>query len=110
MNTTRNHDQALGVAHHAKGCVISLAVSPRSRANRIEINAEGAIRIQLTAPPVDGAANASLLKYMATLLGIPRTRLSLLAGAQSRHKRLLAEEISADVAWQKLCRAAGREL
>jgi uncharacterized protein len=107
VNTTQN--DAPGVAPHAKGCVISLTVSPRARANRIEINAEGAIRVQLTAPPVDGAANTSLLKFMAKILGVPRTNLSILAGAQSRHKRLLAQEISADSAWKELARAAGRE-
>jgi uncharacterized protein YggU (UPF0235/DUF167 family) len=50
-----------------------------------------------------------LLKFLATLLGVPRSRLTILAGAQSRHKRLLAEGIGAEASWTALARAAGLE-
>jgi uncharacterized protein (TIGR00251 family) len=87
--------------------VISLTVSPRSPANRVEIDANGAIRVRLTAPPVDGAANASLLKFLASILDVPRSRLTIMAGAQAQHKRLLAEGISEEFARKALTRAAG---
>jgi uncharacterized protein (TIGR00251 family) len=105
---TTDH-QVHGVAEHANGCVISVIVAPRSSTNRIEIDAEGTIRVRLTAPPVDGAANASLLKFMAKVLGVPRTNLSVITGSQSRHKRLLAEGTGVETAWARLSRAAGRE-
>ena len=107
MPGTSHLDQ--GVARHERGCVISLSVSPRSSANRVEIDATGGIRIRLTAPPVDGAANASLLKFMASVLGVSRSNLSILAGAQARHKRLLAEGVSVESARRALARAAGVE-
>lgn len=104
MNTTGRPAQ--GVTSHAKGCVISLTVSPRSPVNRIEIDASEAIRVKLTAPPVDGAANSSLLKFLASVLGIPRSDLTILAGAHARHKRVLADGMSEESARNALSRAA----
>jgi uncharacterized protein (TIGR00251 family) len=100
---------APGITEHAKGCVISLTVMPRVSANRIEIDANGVIRVKLTAPPVDGAANTSLLKFLATILDVPRSNLTILAGAQSRQKRILAEGILEDVAWRAVSAEAGRQ-
>jgi uncharacterized protein len=98
-----------GVAQHPDGCVISLTVSPRSPANRVEIDAHGAIRVRLTAPPVDGAANAGLLKFLASVLDVPRSSLTIMAGAQTRHKRLLVKGMSEECAWKALTRTAGAE-
>jgi uncharacterized protein YggU (UPF0235/DUF167 family) len=42
----------------------------------------------LTAPPVDNAANASLLSFFATLLQLPRASFSLLSGLKSREKQI----------------------
>jgi uncharacterized protein (TIGR00251 family) len=89
--------------------VISLTVAPRSPANRIEIDESGAIRVRLTAPPVDGAANAGLLKFLSSLLDVPRSNLTILAGTRSRHKRLFARGIAEEPAWKALTQAAGVE-
>jgi uncharacterized protein (TIGR00251 family) len=94
---TAEHPVA-GIVGHAKGCVISLTVAPRSSANRVELDAEGSITVRLTAPPVDGAANASLLKFLASVLDIPRSALTVLAGEKARRKRVLAEGIGDDSA------------
>lgn len=107
MNSASRHVQS--VTHHPDGCVISLTVSPRSPANRVEIDVTGAVRVRLTAPPVDGAANAGLLKFLASVLDVPRSNLTILAGARSRHKRLLVEGVSEAAACKSLARAAGRE-
>lgn len=100
---------AQSIVHHREGCVINVTVSPRSSANRVEIDDAGAIRIRLTAPPVSGAANASLLKFLASVLNVPRSNLTILAGAQSRHKRILAAAITPESAWTALSRHAGLE-
>lgn len=44
-------------------------------------------KIRLTAPPVDGKANADLTKYLAQLFGVAKSRISLLAGDTDRRKR-----------------------
>jgi uncharacterized protein (TIGR00251 family) len=45
-------------------------------------------KVNLTAPPVDGKANAHLLKFVAKTFGLPRSRVVLECGAHSRSKRL----------------------
>lgn len=98
--------RAQGVTPHAQGCVISLTAVPRSPANRVEIDMSGSIRVRITAPPVDGAANARLIKYLAAVLDVPTSTLSVLSGAQARQKRVLAKGIDDEAVWRALSCAA----
>ena len=63
-------------------------VQPKASRNALLAGDEGRVRVALTAPPVEGAANEALVKYVAGLLGIPRRRVTLESGAQSREKVL----------------------
>lgn len=54
---------------------------------------DGAIKIRLAAPPVDGAANAALIEFVAERLGVAKSRVKLLSGASSRRKVLEIEGI-----------------
>ncbi len=67
-----------------------LAVRVTPRAGRTEAVgvAGGVLRVRIAAPPVDGAANDELLRYLATTLGVARSRLSIVAGSTSRGKRI----------------------
>ena len=47
-----------------------------------------AVKIRLAAPPVDGAANAALIRFLANALTVPRSAVVITAGAGSRHKRV----------------------
>jgi uncharacterized protein (TIGR00251 family) len=49
---------------------------------------DGCIKIRLAAPPVDGAANAALIEFIAERIGIARSRVRLVSGASSRRKVL----------------------
>ncbi|QIB50587.1 DUF167 family protein [Pseudomonas sp. OIL-1] len=49
------------------------------------------LKIRISAPPVDGKANEMLLKFLATAFAVPRQRVSLLSGQQSRQKRVAIE-------------------
>ena len=71
--------------------VLSLRVVPR--ASRDEILAEPArLRVRITAPPVDGAANDHLIAFLAREFGLGRARVRLVRGSSSRDKlvRILA--------------------
>lgn len=46
------------------------------------------LRIKVTAPPVDAAANEALLRFLAEILDCPRNRIQLVRGQTSRHKTL----------------------
>lgn len=48
----------------------------------------GALKLRVAARPVEGAANAALVEFLADAFGVPRRAVELLAGDQSRHKRL----------------------
>lgn len=54
---------------------------------------DGAIKIRLAAPPVDGAANAALIEFVAERLGVAKSRVKLLSGASSRRKVLEIEGV-----------------
>lgn len=76
----------------AAGVEISLFVQPRaSRTKVVGLQGEE-LKIALTAPPVDGAANKACCHFLAKLCSLPRSCVTLIAGDTSRHKRLLLED------------------
>lgn len=77
------------------GIDLAVRLTPRGGSARIEGIAEeggqSVLRIRVAAPPVEGAANAALLAFLAKALGLPRSAVTLRAGARSRIKRLRLE-------------------
>ena len=69
--------------------LISVKVIPRSKKNSVEWESgvEGErLRVRLTAPPVDGAANEALVGFLAERLGVPKRQVMVVRGATSRQK------------------------
>lgn len=81
-----------------------LAVKLQPRASKTEIgDALGAeLRIRVTAPPVDAAANEALVRLLAERLGCGRGKVELIRGQTSRHKVLKLHGLTAKAAWQAL--------
>ena len=79
-----------------------IRLQPRSRRNAVVGEREGAVLIALQAPPVDGAANAALLRFLADQLDLPRSALSLVHGATSRQKWIAIEGLSVAEARRRL--------
>ncbi len=78
--------------------VIAVRVTPRSGRDAIEgVDEHGELRLRVTAPPADGAANVAVVKLLAKALGVPRSAISIAGGASSRHKRLRVEGLDAAV-------------
>lgn len=94
-STTNGDRLSAAVSTHPDGAAITVVAVPRSGVTAIDRRNGDAVRIRLAAPPVDGAANAVLLRYLADRLGLPRSRLRLLAGAASRRKRVVVGGLSA---------------
>lgn len=67
--------------------MIDVSVSPNAKKTEIVGWHDGALRIRLAAPPVDGAANEALRKWLARELGIPQSGVELLRGASGRRKQ-----------------------
>jgi uncharacterized protein (TIGR00251 family) len=68
------------------GVFLSLKVQPRASANQIGEPLGNELRVKVTAPPVDAAANDSVLRLLADQLDWPRSKIELVRGHNSRHK------------------------
>jgi len=68
------------------GVRLEIKVQPRSSRNQIVGEQNGALKIKLTAPPVDGEANAALIQFLAACLKVPRKDIILVKGDASRLK------------------------
>jgi uncharacterized protein len=68
------------------GVLLSIKLQPRASANEIGEALGNELRIKVTAPPVDAAANEALVKLLAQQLDCPRNRVELVRGHTSRHK------------------------
>ena len=71
------------------GLRIRLRVQPRSSRNRVAGMHGDALKVCVTAPPVDGSANAAVIALLAAVLAVPRSRLSIVAGAAAREKQVV---------------------
>jgi uncharacterized protein len=69
------------------GAVLTLRIIPRAAKNAVQGVHGDALKIRLSAPPVDGAANAALIDFLSDTLSLPRARIQLLSGQTSRTKR-----------------------
>jgi hypothetical protein len=65
-----------------------VAVVPRASADRIGPYRDGVLRVRVTRPPADGAANQAVVRLVARALGIAPGRVSIASGASARRKRL----------------------
>ncbi|WP_260703546.1 DUF167 domain-containing protein [Edaphobacter flagellatus] len=72
----------------ADGCTLRVRVHPGAKRDAVTGLHAGAVKIALHAPPVDGKANDTLIAFVAEKVGVPRTKVSLVAGAASRSKTL----------------------
>src|SRR5918997_7123178 len=79
-------DPANAITDTPGGCVIQIKVIPRAPQTMIDGMRGGALLVKLGAPPVEGQANESLLRFMAHICDVPRRAVSLTSGEKSRHK------------------------
>jgi uncharacterized protein (TIGR00251 family) len=68
------------------GALLSLKLQPRASTNAIGEPLGSELRVKVTAPPVDAAANDALVRLLAERLDLPRSKIELVRGHTSRHK------------------------
>jgi uncharacterized protein len=77
---------------------LSVKVQPRASRNEIDGPLGNELKIKVTAPPVDSAANEALLRFLAETLGCPKGSVRLVRGGTSRHKIIAIRDVQvADV-------------
>jgi uncharacterized protein (TIGR00251 family) len=87
----------------ANGSVtFAVRVVPRSSRNHIVGVEGGALKIKLTAPPVEGAANAALIAFIAEWLGVRRNAVSIVSGDKARNKVVRVNGVTREQVLQKL--------
>src|SRR5262249_5641695 len=85
-----------------EGVLLSIKLQPRASANEIGEPLGDELRIKVTAPPVDSAANEALIELLAETLGCPRSHVELVRGQTSRHKAVKIRAMTAEEVLNKL--------
>ena len=70
------------------GIRFSAIIQPRSSKNEVTGIFHNALKIRLTAPPVDGAANKACIRFFSKLLGVSPSEISIVQGFSSRNKTI----------------------
>jgi len=75
---------------------LSIKLHPRARKNAITGELNGALKLSLTAPPIDGKANQACIDFFAKLLNLPRSSVTIASGHASRNKVIRIVGLSAE--------------
>ncbi|MDA8169955.1 MAG: DUF167 domain-containing protein [Nitrospiraceae bacterium] len=80
--------QAIGIpfAKTGRGITFRVKVEPRSSRRKVMGIHEGALKVKLTSPPVEGKANEELIEFLADLLGVRKSDIKILRGGSSKQK------------------------
>ena len=78
------------------GTLLSVKLQPRASKNEIGEPLGDELKIKVTAPPVDAAANQALIELLADTLGCSRSKVELIRGQTSRHKTLMLRGFTPD--------------
>ena len=84
------------------GASFAVKVQPRARKNAITGKVGDALKLAVTAPPVDGKANAACIEFFADLLRVPRCSITIASGQGSRNKVVRVAGLSADEVRRRL--------
>ena len=79
-----------------------MKVHPRAKRNAITGEAGDALKLSVTAPPVDGKANDACLEFFAKLLKVPRSSVTIASGETSRNKVMRVEGVTADELYARI--------
>lgn len=78
-----------------KGAVLEIRLLPRSSRCEVAGVQDGALKIKITAPPVEGRANEECIRFISDLLRIRKSAISIIAGEKSKNKTILVTGMTA---------------
>ena len=86
-----------------RGSALAVRVTPRASANKIvELMNDGTVKIHIAAPPVDDKANQELIKFLADILGVTKSRLEIVAGVTGRDKLISVLDMDAEAVHKRI--------
>ncbi len=86
----------------SSGASFAVKVHPRAKKNAITGEVGDALKVALTAPPVEGKANEACIEFFAKLLKVPRSSVTIASGETSRNKVVRVTGLSVDEVRQRL--------
>jgi hypothetical protein len=86
----------------ATGVLLRLRVQPRASREEVAGVTADAIKVRLTALPVEGAANEALIRFLAATLNVPRSAVELVSGRTGRTKLVAVRGVSVEAAAGRL--------
>lgn len=75
--------------------IFSVRVLPKSSKSEIVGELDGALKVKIKSPPIDGAANAELVKTLAKFFDVPKSAVEIIKGETSKNKQIKIEGITA---------------
>ena len=87
---------------------LNVYVQPRASKNRVAGMHGSAIKICVTAPPVENKANEAVIHFIADILGVPKSSVSIKSGKQSRAKKVLINNLALEEAQKVLSRTLSK--
>ena len=97
----------LRLTESPEGVIFKIHVQPRASRNEICGIHGDELKLRLTAPPVDDAANRLCLEFLANFLQVARSRVTITSGAKSRHKTIRVTGINGDTLRSLLGKSPG---
>jgi len=96
-------DRKFKLHNGQRGSAIAVRVTPRASRNEIvEILDDGTIRVRLDAPPTDNEANDALINFLSEILGVPKSKLDIVAGSVGRDKLISVVDMDVETAHQRI--------
>jgi len=92
----------VAIQNSASGVTFAVKVHPRAKKNAITGEVVDALKLALTAPPVDGKANEACIDFFAKLLKVPRSSVTIAAGQTSQNKVIRVAGVSAEEVRRRL--------
>jgi uncharacterized protein len=78
-----------------RGITFAVRIVPRASATAIAGDYDGAVRIRIAAPPVEGAANRELIRFLAKKFKVPQNAVEIVSGASSKKKIIRLQGVTA---------------
>ena len=78
------------------GAVLEVWVQPRASSDGVAGVRDGAVKVRVTSPPVEGEANEALVRYLAKRLGVPRSGVRIVQGHTGRRKAVRIDGLGPD--------------
>lgn len=86
-----------------RGSALALRVTPRASRNKIVgVMNDGTIKVHIAAEPADHEANAELIAFLAEVLGVPKSRVEIVAGETGRDKLVSVLDMDVETAHQRI--------